>query len=264
MASGRTRSFPPDNGPGLQVMRVLAACSILPAGCRTTSCTCSRFSPDWVSAFNDGLDTVRRLDAQDRYNLTIIEPTFAIDPWYADNPKNPNVRYETFMTREIVPWVEKNLAITGHEQNWLIGFSKSGLGAQDLILKHPDIFTLAASWDFPAGMSSYDRAWRRSGRLLRHRCELPANYRLTAAFVKARSGPFLRQKPHLDRRRQDSLPTCRITRSCWPRWAYVLLEKRRGSCVTTGTVAGFPMPWPRRRTTLNSTAARAKLMRRVT
>ena len=60
------------------------------------------------------------------------------------------------MTRELVPWVEKNLATTGHEQNWLIGFSKSGLGAQDLILKHPDLFALAASWDFPADMSSYD------------------------------------------------------------------------------------------------------------
>ena len=27
--------------------------------------------------------------------------------------------------------------------------SKSGLGGEDLILKHPDLFTLAASWDFP-------------------------------------------------------------------------------------------------------------------
>ena len=79
-------------------------------------------------AYNDGLDTLRRLDAQDMYNLTIIEPTFGIDLWYANNPMNANVQYETFMTRELVPWVEKNLATTGHEQNWLIGFSKSGLG----------------------------------------------------------------------------------------------------------------------------------------
>lgn len=38
----------------------------------------------------------------------------------------------------------------------LIGFSKSGIGAQDLILRHPDLFTLAASWDFPANMATYD------------------------------------------------------------------------------------------------------------
>ena len=53
------------------------------------------------------------------------------------------------MTRELVPWVEKNLAITGHEQNWLIGFSKSGLGAQDLILKHPGILRAGGFLGFP-------------------------------------------------------------------------------------------------------------------
>jgi len=149
--------------------------------------------PQLGSAYNDGLDTVRRLDGQDRYNLTVIEPTFAIDPWYADNPKNPDVRYETFMTREIVPWVEKNLAITGHEQNWLIGFSKSGLGAQDLILKHPGIFALAASWDFPANMSSYGQAGSDPAASYGTNANFQANYELTQAFVKAHSGPFLRQ-----------------------------------------------------------------------
>ncbi len=50
--------------------------------------------------------------------------------------------------------------LTGQEQNWLIGFSKSGIGGQDLILKHPDIFSVAASWDFPADMASYGHSGR--------------------------------------------------------------------------------------------------------
>ena len=85
--------------------------------------------------FGDGLETLRGLDAQDQYNLTIIEPSFGIDPWYADNPVDPNVQYETFITKELVPWVTQNLSTTGSEQNWLIGFSKSGIGGQDLILE---------------------------------------------------------------------------------------------------------------------------------
>jgi hypothetical protein len=36
--------------------------------------------PGLGDAFGDGLDTLRSLDAQDHYNLTIIEPTFGIDP----------------------------------------------------------------------------------------------------------------------------------------------------------------------------------------
>ena len=184
--------FSADNGPGLQVMRVLVPKHPAP-GVPHNFLYVLPVQPQLGGAFNDGLDTVRRLDGQDRYNLTIVEPTFAIDPWYADNPKNPNVRYETFMTREIVPWVEKNLAITGHEQNWLIGFSKSGLAGQDLILKHPGIFTLAASWDFPAGMSSYDALGGDPASSYGTDANFQANYRLTAAFVKAHSGPFLRQ-----------------------------------------------------------------------
>jgi hypothetical protein len=55
-----------------------------------------------------------------------------------------------------VPWIKQNLATTGSEQVWLLGLSKSGLGGEDLILKHPDLFTLAATWDFPADMATYD------------------------------------------------------------------------------------------------------------
>jgi len=182
----------PDNGPGPQVMRVLAPTHPAP-GVPHNFLYVLPVQPGLGNAFSDGLETLRRIDAEDQYNLTIIEPTFAIDPWYADNPKNPNVRYETFMTTEIVPWVEKNLAATGHEQNWLIGFSKSGLGAQDLILKHPGIFALAASWDFPADMSSYDGLGADPAASYGTNANFQANYRLTPAFVKAHSGPFLRQ-----------------------------------------------------------------------
>ena len=81
------------------------------------------------NTYGDGLATLQATDAQDKYNLTIIEPTFS-PPWYANDPTDPNLQYETFMTNELVPWVKHNLATSGTEQNWLIGFSKSGFGGQ--------------------------------------------------------------------------------------------------------------------------------------
>ncbi len=95
------------------------------------------------------------------------------------------------MTKDLLPWVTQNLALTGHEQNWLIGFSKSGIGGEDLILKHPDLFTLAASWDFPADMSSYSDYGSSSANSYGTDANFQANYRLTPAFVNAHKTPFL-------------------------------------------------------------------------
>ena len=144
-----------------------------------------------ATTYGDGLETLRALDAQNEYNLTIIEPSFGIESWYADNPNDPNHRYETFLTRDLLPWVTKNLGVTGHEQNWLIGFSKSGIGAADLLLKHPDLFTLAASWDFPADSSAYDQFGSSSADSYGTNANFQANYRLTPAFVDAHKAPFL-------------------------------------------------------------------------
>ncbi len=141
------------------------------------------------TTFGDGLATMQALDAQDQYDLTIIEPTFSTAPWYADNPNDANLQYETFMTNDLEPWVAANLATTGQEQNWLIGFSKSGIGAQDLLLKHPSTFQLAASWDFPADMSSYDEYGSASA--YGTDANFQANYRLTQAFVDSHKAPFL-------------------------------------------------------------------------
>ena len=143
--------------------------------------------------YGDGIETLRQLNAQNKYNLTIVEPSFPVEPWFANNPTDPNIQYETFMANNLVHWVSKNLATTGKEQNWLLGFSKSGVGAQDLILKHPDVFTAAASWDFPAGMDAYrsDKG-KPVGDGLNYGTDanFQSNYRLTPSFVGAHSGPF--------------------------------------------------------------------------
>lgn len=180
----------PDNGYGTQTLRVLAPTHPAP-GVSHNFLYVLPVEPLLGSNFGDGLETLAALDAQDRYNLTIVEPTFAVDPWYADNPNDSNLQYETFMTKDLVPWVARHLSVTGSEQNWLIGFSKSGLGAQDLLLKHPDLFSLAASWDFPADMSSYADFGSSSEAEYGTDANFQANYRLSASFVDAHRAPFV-------------------------------------------------------------------------
>jgi hypothetical protein len=141
--------------------------------------------------YGDGLKTMAALHAENEYNLTIVEPTFAIDPWYANNPSYANRQYETFMTKDLEPWVKANLSTSGSEQNWLIGFSKSGYGVQDLILKYPNLFQLAASWDFPADMSSYDQYGTDPAADYGTEANFASNYQLSSAFVTAHRASFL-------------------------------------------------------------------------
>ena len=135
-----------------------------------------------------GSNSLQGLNAQNQYNLTIVEPSFAAVPWYADRANDPAIAYETFMDSQLVPWVRSTFASTTHEQNWLIGFSKSGYGAIDLVLKHPTTFALAAAWDFPADMSRYDQYGDSAN--YGTDANFQSHYRLTSAFVGARKAPF--------------------------------------------------------------------------
>jgi putative esterase len=177
------------NGNTTEVMRVLAPTSPA-AGVPHNFLFVLPVEANNGDTFGDGIDVMRQLNAQNQYNLTIIEPSFALEPWFADNPVNSSAQQETFMTQQLVPWVQANLGTTGQEQNWLIGFSKSGIGAEDLILKHPGLFTLAAAWDWPADMSSYDEYGSSSANSYGTDANFQASYRLTTAFLNAHKAPF--------------------------------------------------------------------------
>jgi hypothetical protein len=179
----------PDNGPGPQALRVLQPSNPAP-GVAHNFLFVLPVEPGEGTTFGDGLQVIQSLNLQNQYNLTVIEPSFSINPWYADDPLDASLQEDTFMAMDLQPWVKANLSTTGSEQSWLIGFSKSGIGAQTLILRHPDKFTLAASWDFPADMNAYDEYGTNSSDSYGTDANFQANYRLTAAFLAAHAAPF--------------------------------------------------------------------------
>ncbi len=179
----------PDDGYGSQTLRVLRPTHPA-AGVAHNFIYVLPVTAGLDTTYGDGLATLQALDAEDQYNLTIIEPTFAIAPWYSNSSTDPALQYETFMASDLVPWVSAHLATTHTERNWLIGFSKSGIGGQDLILKHPDVFSIAASWDFPADMSTYNQFYG-AAQAYGTDANFQANYRLTSTFVDAHAAPFL-------------------------------------------------------------------------
>ena len=178
------------NGHSFHILRVLRPTSPAP-GMAHHFLYVLPVETEGSNVFGDGLSTLRHLNAHNAYNVTIIAPSFSINPWYADHPTDSEIQYESFMSLELQPWVSTNLASTGSEQHWLLGFSRSGFGPIDLLLKHPDLFTLGAFWDFPAqGFTAYDQ-FGNSASNYGTDANFQANYRLTDAFLDAHKTPFL-------------------------------------------------------------------------
>ncbi len=100
--------------------------------------------------FGDEMKVLRDLGVHDRYDLIIVAPTFDIDPWYGNHANDPRRRYEDYLLQTVMPMIERMYPTTGTaEGRLLMGYSKSGWGAFTLILRHPDVFGYAASWDAP-------------------------------------------------------------------------------------------------------------------
>ena len=54
-------------------------------------------------SLGDGLNELASLDVEDQYNATIIEPIFPMYSWYADNPNDATIDYETFVLVDPAP-----------------------------------------------------------------------------------------------------------------------------------------------------------------
>jgi hypothetical protein len=141
----------------------------------------------------DGLDQLASLDVEDQYNATIIEPIFPMFSWYADNPNDATIDYETFVADILPQWVDSHFSTTGDEKNLLIGFSKSGYGDLDLLFKHPTVFDAAAAFDFPADMKSYTSFGSSSANDYGTQANFQDNYELDQSFIDAHKAPFTTQ-----------------------------------------------------------------------
>jgi hypothetical protein len=177
------------NGPGTTTLRVLRPTNP-PSGMphRFLYVLPVRIGVDLNDEVGDGLEELRRSNVHNDYNADIIAPSFQSAPWYADHDFNPARRYESFMVRDLVPWVRANLSTTGQEEHWLIGFSKSGFGALTLLFRNPTVFDAAVAWDVPTDQSNTG-----DNRMLENygtESNFQNNYRLTADLISAWKEPF--------------------------------------------------------------------------
>jgi S-formylglutathione hydrolase FrmB len=103
--------------------------------------------PAWAPS-REGILEAKKLNLHNKHDIICVAMDFSSMPWYADHPDNPKMRYDSYLPDIIIPFIDGAYpTIPTPEGRMLVGFSKSGLGAVTLLLRHPDVFGRAGSWD---------------------------------------------------------------------------------------------------------------------
>ena len=105
------------------------------------------------TGYGDGVEEILQNDLHNRFRLVYIAPSFSQLPWYANHPSDQGIQQESYLLRDVIPFVEKFYPVRRQSRHrHLVGYSKSGWGAFTLILRHPHQFGRAAAWDAPMMM----------------------------------------------------------------------------------------------------------------
>ena len=101
----------------------------------------------WSGNFSGWLSDAPQLrEHADTYQMLIVCPDGGYDSWYFDSPVDSTVRYETHITREVVPAVDYYYHTRRDPGGRAIaGLSMGGHGALYLAIRHPDLFGAAGS-----------------------------------------------------------------------------------------------------------------------
>ena len=102
-----------DNGYGPQILRVLRPTNPA-AGVAHNFLFVLPVEPGLGTSYGDGIATVEAANAQNQYNLTVIEPSFADRSVVREQSERPQSAVRDLHDVGAQPWVKANLATTRH------------------------------------------------------------------------------------------------------------------------------------------------------
>jgi len=82
----------------------------------------------------------------DQYGYMVVCPDGGFGSWYWDIANDKNYQYETFVSKELIDYVDKHYStIKDRKGRAITGLSMGGHGALSLAIKHQDIYGAAGS-----------------------------------------------------------------------------------------------------------------------
>ncbi|MDO8368280.1 MAG: alpha/beta hydrolase family protein [Saprospiraceae bacterium] len=91
-------------------------------------------------------DAPQLLQHADQYQMLIVCPDGGYDSWYLDSPVDSSMRYETYISKEVVGFIDYYYNTRRERSGRAIaGLSMGGHGAISLAIKHMETFGAAGS-----------------------------------------------------------------------------------------------------------------------
>lgn len=104
--------------------------------------------------------------AADLHNIIIVCPDGGYSSWYWDSPIDSTYKYETYITKELVQWIDsKYKTIKNKKARGITGLSMGGYGALYLAFRHQDIYGVAGSMSGGVDIRPFPDGWEMAKRI---------------------------------------------------------------------------------------------------
>lgn len=121
------------------------------------------YSGNYASWIND-FPQIRELS--DKYNLIIVGVDGGFSSWYFDSPIDSTFRYETYVTRELIGFIDSSFnTVKSREGRAVTGLSMGGHGALYLSIRHQNIFGTSGSMSGGVDFRPFPKNWDIAKRL---------------------------------------------------------------------------------------------------
>lgn len=101
-----------------------------------------------------------------QYNIIIVCPDGGGNSWYFDSPIDNHMKYETYISKELIEAIDKKYNTIANTKNRAItGLSMGGHGAFYLAFKHQDVWGAAGSMSGALDIRPFSTNWELPKRL---------------------------------------------------------------------------------------------------
>ena len=106
------------------------------------------------------ITTLQLAKTADDLKIIFICPDGGKGSWYFDSPIDSSIQYESYITKELVPYVDANFSTKASSNSRAItGLSMGGHGALYLAIRHSDIFGAAGSTSGGVDFRPFPKRW---------------------------------------------------------------------------------------------------------